>query len=116
VTAFGLTPGASAWYERATFSSLSALFKENANTDPTRPRDPSRPGPLFRALRVSSLGLEMAVATAIGWGVGTWLDRVLDTGPWLMLGSVLLGVAAGFLGLFRAARTIAADARAETSP
>jgi ATP synthase protein I len=46
----------------------------------------------------------MAVATFIGWGIGYWLDMQLGTEPWLMLVFLLLGVAAGFKGVFRAAR------------
>lgn len=55
-------------------------------------------------LKFSSLGIEMAVATVIGWGIGYWLDLQLGTYPWLMLLFLLLGVAAGFRGVFRAAR------------
>lgn len=45
----------------------------------------------------------MAVATAIGFGVGHWLDGELGTDPWLMLLFLLCGVAAGFKGLIRTA-------------
>jgi ATP synthase protein I len=69
----------------------------------------NRPSPLFRALRVSSVGIEMAVATGIGWAIGYWLDRRLGTGPWLMLVFLLLGVAAGFKGLLRTARQMQRD-------
>lgn len=58
----------------------------------------------WRLLKFSALGIEMAVATVIGWLIGSWLDRQLGTSPWLMLVFVLLGVAAGFRGVFRAAR------------
>jgi ATP synthase protein I len=60
----------------------------------------------FEAAKVSSVGLEMAVATAVGWGFGYWLDRKLGTDPYLMLTFLLLGVAAGFKGLIRAAREV----------
>jgi ATP synthase protein I len=46
----------------------------------------------------------MAVATFIGWGIGYWLDLQFGTEPWLMLVFLLLGVAAGFKGVLRAAR------------
>lgn len=59
---------------------------------------------------MSSVGIEMAVATLIGWGIGYWLDSEFGTDPWLMLAFLGLGVAAGFKGLFRAAR----EAQAET--
>ena len=62
-------------------------------------------GPAFAKLaRLSSIGLEMAVATFIGWLFGNWLDGKLGTRPWLMILFLLLGVTAGFLGLVRAAR------------
>jgi ATP synthase protein I len=58
----------------------------------------------WRLLKFASLGIEMAVATFIGWGIGYWLDLQLGTEPWLMLVFLLCGVAAGFKGVFRAAR------------
>lgn len=56
------------------------------------------------ALRYSALGLEMGVAVAIGYGIGWWLDTKLGTKPYLMLVMLLLGIAAGFRGLIRAAK------------
>lgn len=70
-------------------------------------KDASRSGKIeknWQLLKFSSLGIEMAVATAIGWGIGYWLDLQFGTYPWLMLVFLLLGVAAGFKGVFRAAR------------
>ena len=55
---------------------------------------------------MSSVGIEMAVATVIGWGAGYWLDGKFETGPWLMLVGLMLGVAAGFYGLIRTARQV----------
>jgi ATP synthase protein I len=60
----------------------------------------------FRAAQFASLGLEMGIAVVIGWWVGSWLDRKLDTGPWLMLVFLLFGVAAGFKGLWRASQAL----------
>lgn len=61
----------------------------------------------------------MAVATFIGWGIGYWLDSQFGTEPWLMLVFLLLGVAAGFKGVLRAAREAqeimqGADGKTET--
>lgn len=58
----------------------------------------------WQLLKFSSLGIEMAVATIIGWGIGYWLDLQLGTYPWLMLLFLLLGLAAAGKGLFRATR------------
>ncbi len=74
----------------------------------TRSKD--RPSPFFEAAKVSSVGLEMGVATGIGWGFGYWLDGKYDTGPWLMLVGLLFGIAAGFNGLIRTTRQVNANA------
>jgi ATP synthase protein I len=71
----------------------------------TAPQD-GKVARFFDAAKVSSVGLEMAVATGVGWGIGYWLDRKLSTGPYLMLTFLLLGVAAGFKGLLRAAKEV----------
>jgi ATP synthase protein I len=65
------------------------------------------------ALRYSALGLEMGVAVVIGYGLGWWLDRKLGTRPYLTIVLLLLGIAAGFRGLIRAAREVAAGDRGE---
>jgi ATP synthase protein I len=46
----------------------------------------------------------MGIAVAIGAGLGWWLDRTFDTKPWLMIVFLLFGVAAGFKGVYTAAR------------
>lgn len=58
----------------------------------------------WQLLKFSSVGIELAVATAIGLGIGYWIDLQLGTYPWLMFVGLLLGVAAGFMGVFRAAK------------
>ena len=64
---------------------------------------PSKSRRFFTAASAASVGIEMAVATTLGWGIGYWLDGRLGTEPWLMLVFLLCGVAAGFRGLIRAA-------------
>lgn len=46
--------------------------------------------------------VEIVVTTVVGSAIGWQLDRWLGTKPWLLLLFMLLGVAAGFLSLFRA--------------
>lgn len=80
-------------------------------TQSTKPeRSKNRPSPFFEAAKVSSVGLEMAIATVAGWGIGYWLDGKYDTGPWLMLVGLGFGVAAGFKGLIRTANEVNARA------
>ncbi|MGH7263311.1 MAG: AtpZ/AtpI family protein [Candidatus Rokuibacteriota bacterium] len=51
---------------------------------------------------LSGVGLALVVSTVLGlWG-GYVLDGWLGTSPWLTLIGLLLGIAAGFVNLFRA--------------
>jgi len=59
------------------------------------------PSVLRQLARLSTIGVTLVAATAIGWAVGYGLDRWLGTDPWLMLVFTLFGIAAGFLNLFR---------------
>ncbi len=52
------------------------------------------------------LGVEMAVATFLGGVMGYALDSLFDTKPWLMVIGLFFGVAAGGLGVYRAAQEI----------
>jgi ATP synthase protein I len=54
----------------------------------------------IRAMRYSAVGLEMGFSVAIGVAIGYFLDRYFHTGPWLLLIFLILGVVAGFRGLF----------------
>ncbi len=65
-----------------------------------------RPRPNRRWIRqvgvLSGVGLTLVICTMLGFVGGHYLDRWLGTSPWLMLVGLLLGIAAGFLNLFRA--------------
>jgi F0F1-type ATP synthase assembly protein I len=58
----------------------------------------------FEAAKMSSIGIEMALCTVIGWGMGHWLDGRLGTRPVLTIIFFLCGVAAGFKALIRAGK------------
>jgi ATP synthase protein I len=53
---------------------------------------------------LSSIGMALVVATVIGLGGGYYLDRWLGTMPWLTLVGLGLGIAAGFVNLFRSVK------------
>ena len=53
-----------------------------------------------RVMRYSAVGLEMGFSVAIGVFIGHYLDRYFHSGPWLTLIFLILGVVAGFRGLF----------------
>jgi len=50
------------------------------------------------------LGIEMAATLAVGGGIGWFLDRWLDTSPWLLIIFLFLGIGAGLSNAFRLAR------------
>ena len=72
--------------------------------NPKKQPNPNQGGTNWQLLKFSSVGLELTVATLIGWGIGYWLDLQLGTYPWLMIVFLLLGAAAGIKGVFRAVR------------
>jgi ATP synthase protein I len=59
------------------------------------------PSVLRQLARLSTIGISLVAATAIGLLIGYGLDRWLGTRPWLTMVFTLFGIAAGFLNLFR---------------
>ena len=53
---------------------------------------------------LSTVGLTLVVATMLGLAGGYYLDGWLGTSPWLTLIGLLLGIAAGFVNLFRSVK------------
>jgi ATP synthase protein I len=58
---------------------------------------------------LSSIGLTLVVATVIGLVAGYYADRWLGTKPWLLLIGLGLGIAAGFVNLFRSVKRAERD-------
>ena len=56
------------------------------------------------AARFASAGLELALAIAVGYFAGRWLDARFGTTPYLGYLGLLLGIFAGFRNLFMLAR------------
>ena len=59
------------------------------------------PSVLRQLARLSTIGISLVAATAIGLLIGYGLDRLFGTAPWLTMVFALFGIAAGFLNLFR---------------
>ena len=59
---------------------------------------------------LSSIGMTLVLATVIGLAGGYFLDRALGTSPWLILIGLGLGIAAGFVNLFRSVKRAERDA------
>jgi len=58
---------------------------------------------------LSSIGMTLVLATVIGLAGGYFLDRWLGTSPWLILIGLGLGIAAGFVNLFRSVKRAGQD-------
>lgn len=54
---------------------------------------------------LSSLGLTLPSSIAVGLFFGYVLDKLLDTGPWLLLLFLGLGIVSGFYSLLRGLRS-----------
>jgi len=52
-------------------------------------------------LNLLTVGTGLVACIVTGYLLGSYLDRKLGTSPWLVMVGVLLGTAAGFVGLFR---------------
>ena len=65
------------------------------------PREPSA----WKALgELSSIGMTLVLATVIGMAGGYYADRWLGTSPWLLLLGLVLGIAAGFVSMYRSVK------------
>ncbi len=61
------------------------------------------------ATRVSAVGLEMVLATLVGYFGGTWLDGRFHTAPYLTYVGFGVGLVAGFNALWTIAKKIDLD-------
>ena len=76
---------------------------ESAKQRHTRPvrSDSGRNGAMARGLKISA---ELIGGVVVGAGIGWFLDRSLNTFPWLFIVFFLLGSAAGMLNIVRQAQ------------
>lgn len=59
------------------------------------------------------MAIELVVAVVVGGGIGWYLDKWLETGPWLFVIFFFLGVAAGFRNVYKAAQKMGESASGE---
>lgn len=71
--------------------------------------DPEQRKQLKIAGRVGSIGIEIVIATLVGYAGGLWLDRVCGTSPYLKIAGLILGILAGFKGLIDLTKKIKLD-------
>ncbi len=66
---------------------------------------PEKRSSLWRpALALSTSGAVLLATIGGGALLGLWLDGKFETKPWLLIGGILLGTAAGFVQMFRMAK------------
>ncbi len=53
------------------------------------------------AAKYAGVGLQFAVSVLLFLYLGQWLDRRYGTGPWGVLGGVLVGASAAFYSMYR---------------
>ncbi len=72
---------------------------------------PTQKPPRFKKVfdqvsRYGTVGLELGLSVGIGVVMGYYLDKWLDTSPWLTIFMMLCGVASGFKRLYSAMKQI----------
>lgn len=61
--------------------------------------------PLVRQLlEASGVGIQLVLATFVGFAMGYFIDKFLKTFPWFTIIFLILGIIAGFRELIRVAR------------
>ena len=57
----------------------------------------------------SSMGLEVGLSVVVGFLIGTWLDKWLETEPWFLIIFGAAGVIAGYRGMYRMVKRMQSD-------
>jgi len=74
---------------------------------PVLPKKPSKYKQAFDQIsRYGTIGLELGISVAIGIVIGFYLDKWLDTSPWLTIFMMLCGTISGFMRIYRALKEI----------
>ncbi len=61
----------------------------------------------------SSLGLELGLSVVVGFLIGSWMDKWLETEPWFLLVFGIAGIIAGYRSIFRLVKRVEADNKSE---
>ena len=59
------------------------------------------------------MAIELVVAVFVGGAIGWYLDKWLETAPWLFIIFFFLGVAAGFRNVYKAAKSMSEKASSD---
>ncbi|MCD6388958.1 MAG: AtpZ/AtpI family protein [Desulfobulbaceae bacterium] len=71
-----------------------------------KPEEPKFKKVFSQVSRYSTVGLELGFSVAIGVLGGYYLDRWLNTSPWLTIFLLLCGVTAGFKRVYQALKEL----------
>ena len=55
------------------------------------------------------MGLEVGLSVVVGFLIGTWLDKWLETAPWFLLIFGIAGIIAGYRSMFRMVKRMQSD-------
>ena len=74
---------------------------------PVPPKTPPKYKRVFEQIsRYGTVGLELGISVAIGIAIGFYLDKWLNTSPWLTIFMMLSGTISGFMRIYKALREI----------
>jgi ATP synthase protein I len=88
------------------FTVSQKLNPENLKSGRPEPEEPKFKKVFSQVSRYSTVGLELGFSVAIGVLGGYYLDRWLNTSPWLTIFLLLCGVAAGFKRVYQALKEL----------
>jgi F0F1-type ATP synthase assembly protein I len=96
---YGASPARCEW---DSFLSVFAIFSTSGLDWRKTVSGKNDVGKPFKAFALAStIAVQFAVSVLLGFWLGSFLDRKLGTQPWLMLGGLLGGIAAGTVGSYR---------------
>lgn len=56
------------------------------------------------------MGLEVGLSVVVGFLIGTWLDKWLNSAPWFLIIFGIAGIIAGYRSMFRMVKRMKSDA------
>ena len=63
----------------------------------------------YRTARYASLGIEVGLSVVVGAFLGWWIDSQFASGPWGLIGGVILGTVAAFRSLYQTTKRFAEE-------
>ena len=64
---------------------------------------------LGKVITYSSIGIQIGLTVGLGIIAGVYCDRWLETGPWLTILGLVVGVVSGFVRLFQIGKELSQE-------